>query len=140
MEKSYAKIAFDMDKFPNADYTSDLYSVANGEVTFLEGFVDKRRVESAQMRWVREIEDIFSYENVQLVNAVMTESDWVAMFPQADASEYMAFLGAVAQYPAFCSEYNEQIAHHLWDLEKSCKRELATLIAHIQYESGDKVG
>ena len=63
-QRCSAKIAFDLEKFPNADYTSDLYSVQGGEVTFKEGTVDKRRIESAQMRWVREIEDIFGEVNV----------------------------------------------------------------------------
>ena len=46
---------------------------------------------------------------------------------------------AVAQYPAFCGEYNEKSnLANLDNLRSACRRELATLFAHMIYESGDK--
>lgn len=44
---------------------------------------------------------------------------------------------AVAQYPAFCDEYMP-VGENLYSQSLACRRELATLFAHITYESGDK--
>ena len=51
--------------------------------------------------------------------------------------ETIDFLRAVALYPAFCGEHNEASElFNLEDSEKACKRELATLMAHIVFETG----
>ena len=43
----------------------------------------------------------------------------------------------MAQYPAFCGEYNSENRHkNLRNEIDACKRELATLFTHITYESG----
>ena len=51
--------------------------------------------------------------------------------------DYESFLTAVAQFSAFCGEYNSTtIVMNLDNAEQACKRELATLFAHITHESG----
>ena len=131
-----------MDLFPNADYTDTFneYTVENGEVTFIPGSANQRRIESAQMTWHREIVDIFDHANVQLINTVLPEGDWRAIFPKAEPHDYTVFLRAVAQYPAFCNEFDQDTYQpaYGWTLDHFCKRELSTLFAHIAYETGDK--
>ena len=131
-----------MDLFPNSDYINfrDDYRVENGEVTFTLGSENQRRIEAAYMTWIREIEDIFVHANVQLINTILPESDWKIIFPQAAPQDYMFFLRAAAQYPAFCNEFDHEFYPSAsgWTQEHSCKRELATLFAHISYETGDK--
>ena len=122
-----------MDTFPDSNYEADLYSVETGNVTW-KPTVNKRRVESAQMVWIRELEDIFDQPNVKLVNSIFTEEEWVSIFPAAPDS-YQDFLTAIAQYPAFCNEF-DPIMENLFTLDLACRRELATLFAHIIYESG----
>ena len=52
---------------------------------------------------------------------------------------YEHFLKAVAQFPAFCGEYDSTSEEmNLDNEEQACKRELATLFAHITHESGIK--
>lgn len=53
----------------------------------------------------------------------------------ADAHEhytYEAFLRAVAKFPAFCNESNGPLNY---DLDSTCKREIAALFAHMMNES-----
>ena len=92
------------------------------------------------MTWHREIVDIFDHANVQLINTVLPEGDWRAIFPKAEPHDYTVFLRAVAQYAAFCNEFDQDTYPPAdgWTLDHFCKRELSTLFAHIAYETGDK--
>jgi len=73
------------------------------------------------------------FENVDRVKLVFSEADWDETM--ADANEhytYEAFLRAVAKFPAFCNESNSPLNY---DLDSTCKREIAALFAHMMSES-----
>ena len=60
---------------------------------------------------------------------------WTKGFPFANnLYQYSDFIRAVAKYPMFCNEVPSSSASTLEDI---CKQELAALMAHISYESGD---
>lgn len=72
--------------------------------------------------------------NVILVKSILTEDNWNQSFPYASSVyTYANFMRAVAKFPMFCNEVPSASAEILSDI---CKRELATLLAHIKYESG----
>ena len=51
---------------------------------------------------------------------------------------YDQFLRSVAQFPAFCGEFQtDEGIPNTNTQERACKRELATLFAHIVFESGE---
>ena len=110
----WTKIDFQTSLFPNADHTYyhpneplvPLYKVVSGDVTFINPS-EERRVTSAQMVQLDSIADIFQQPNVQLVNSIISEQEWNdELFPRRSSSyTYMAFLQAVAMFPAFCGEY-----------------------------------
>ena len=52
-------------------------------------------------------------------------------------NDYEAFLQSVAMFPAFCNEY-KPIRDNLQNQELACRRELATLFAHMIYETSKK--
>merc|ERR1711971_797719 len=78
--------------------------------------------------------------NVQRVSSIISEAKFNQLFPLADSFyTYGNFLKAVGKFPAFCNEFNADYTGHkinAENLEMTCKRELATLFAHIAYESG----
>ena len=83
--------------------------------------------------------DIYQYENVKLVRSILTLEDFIELFPFGMRLIYHQynFLKAVAQYPAFCGEYRAiQGIYNLSNQRAACKRELATLFAHMIFESG----
>ena len=91
------------------------------------------------MIWRKELQNIYSYSNVQLVNELLTQEDWNFLFPLDDNNAYETFLTAIAQFPAFCSEFRDDGQWpNLQTQEKACKRELATLFAHIIFNTGKK--
>ena len=108
------KIDFQATLFPNADHIYyhpneplvPLYEVVSGNVEFFNQS-EARRVRSAQMVQLEDVGDIFQQPNVQLVNSIISEKDWNdELFPKRTSSyTYMAFLQAVAMFPAFCGEY-----------------------------------
>jgi hypothetical protein len=64
---------------------------------------------------------------------LVSESDWDKLFPiRKPLYKYEGFLKAVAKYPAFCGESN--LANY--DDEDTCARELSTLFAHFNQETG----
>ena len=81
-------------------------------------------------------ERIHNFPNVLMVKDIVSEEIWNNFFPnRKELFKYDHFLRAVAQFPAFCTEYNNVHAN-LDSYTSACKRELATLFAHITYESG----
>jgi len=77
-------------------------------------------------------------ENVLRVKSVLDDSLWSNLFPVADSFyTYEDFLKSVAKWPYFCNEWNEEEAGlNTEDIENTCKRELATLFAHMAVQSG----
>ena len=146
LSKNDAKILFDTEvTFPQADHVaaSREYSVESGVVTFFDPEV-QRRVTSAQMTWIKDIneagEALSTYENVQLIKSFFSFNDWSTYFPLAlEEYTYYRMLKAIAQYPAFCNEYDTGSGQaNLHSKEFACKRELATLFAHIIHETRDR--
>jgi chitodextrinase len=67
--------------------------------------------------------------NVQRVMKILTEKQWHYIFPIADSAyQYIEFLKAVAKFPALCGEIGQT--------QESCARELATIFAHANQETG----
>jgi hypothetical protein len=81
-----------------------------------------------------------NFENVQRVKQHLSENQFDELFPIRDKDfyTYNGFLRAVAKFPAFCNDFNEETDDvlNIKDIDQVCKRELSTLFAHIAYESG----
>ena len=81
---------------------------------------------------------------MQRVASIFTQEDWEYIFPyRLPGYDYEFFLEAVALYPAFCNEfklfYSEPEAGYFNNLssqDQACRRELATLLAHIVQKTG----
>ena len=105
-------------------------------------FVDeatKQRVQAAQMVQLADIGDIYKQANVMLVSSILSENDWDNLFPERhEKYGYWAFLKSVAMYPAFCNEF-KPARDNLQSQELACRRELATLLAHMMYETQEMV-
>ncbi len=72
--------------------------------------------------------------NVRRVMNILSEEKWDTLFPIAKSQyTYEKFLQAVALFPKFCGEQGAYIGE---DKDTTCKRELATLFAHMTYTSG----
>ena len=99
------------------------------------------------MTWIKDLGHIYDYPNVSLVNNILSEEEFNDLFPDRNYSfletqkykylEYGHFLTAVAQYPAFCGEFVTNAAANLDNASTACKRELATLFAHMTYETSE---
>ena len=74
------------------------------------------------------VSDYKSKENVKRVMRVMSEDSWNELFPiRNKLYTYDGFLHAAGKFEAFCGETNV----HGYDLDQTCKKELATLFAHF---------
>lgn len=72
-----------------------------------------------------------SLPNVQRVKEVMPLSIWDNWTQNLDSIySYESFLRAVSKWPAFCGETYEPMGY---DLDQTCKREIATLFTHIEH-------
>jgi len=61
----------------------------------------------------------------------ISENNWEFLFPLRDKIySYKNFLKAVAKFPHFCGEET-----NIGDLDISCRRELATILAHWGHET-----
>jgi hypothetical protein len=90
----------------------------------------KRRFSSA-IALEGEPDDFISFENVKRVDKILGEDDFDKLFPLRNKNTYTyeGLLKAVGKFPAFCDESN--LSGYGKDLDKTCKRELATLFAHM---------
>jgi chitodextrinase len=71
-------------------------------------------------------------DNVKRVERIVSINKWRSFFPLADASyTYHNFLKSVALFPYFCKLYDTEA-----NSERICRKSLATLFAHIAFESG----
>jgi hypothetical protein len=72
--------------------------------------------------------------NVKRVINIISGEKWKQIFPIAKPQyTYEKFLQAVALFPKFCGEQGSYIGE---DKDTTCKRELATLFAHMTYTTG----
>lgn len=73
-------------------------------------------------------------DNVQRVMGIISESTWNSVFPLKNSIySYEKFLQAVAKYPSFCWEVG---TNSTYNVDTTCRRELATLLSFYAYESG----
>lgn len=72
--------------------------------------------------------------NVERVKGFMSEARWDVFFPAAlGVYTFENFLKAIAKFPYFCNDVSPDSS---LTLDEACKREVATLLAHIKHESG----
>jgi chitodextrinase len=118
--------------------TSTGYKFTNG-VPGSDDTLTNRRITSPHALAESQLSDWETKANVQRVTSHLSEDAFDFFFPLADSLyTYENFLKAVAKFPAFCNEYNEDLSGlNTEDIDNTCKRELATLFAHIAYESGN---
>ena len=113
------------------------YAIKNGQLKWLADS-RRRQVESATMLPLEQVKsgDIYDLPNIKLIDSIIGAEEWDNLFPRRiPRYTYDKFLHAVAQYPAFCNEFQVKDAN-LRDQEVACKRELSTLFAHMIFESG----
>jgi len=81
--------------------------------------------------------DYGTKENAERVKRIFSENDFNKAFPKKDEFyTYGNFIKAIAKYPAFCNEFNSKSTNsNLSDIEEACKRELSTLLTHIEINS-----
>ena len=92
----------------------------------------ERRIISARLESGPGVQNEDKY-NVRRIMEVFCEEDFEHLFPNHDhLYTYESFVVAAGLYPKFCGESDPSLA--LSETE-ACKRELATLFAHIIYES-----
>ena len=76
-------------------------------------------------------------DNVKEVMKVFTEDDFTTTFTSAlDIYTYDNFLRAACKFPMFCGEISSHISGTT-TLAEVCKLEVATIFAHMMYESSD---
>ena len=101
-----------------------------------QGITDvmKRRIESTATYQGSVSEQYMQQPNVQLVSSFLTKQAWLYLFPMSiELYQYENFLQAVALYPKFCGEGTPDPDG---SFTTACKREVATLFAHMTRESG----
>lgn len=82
-----------------------------------------------------DISDYRTYTNVKRVMKVFPEDKFNYFFSERDdVYTYEGFLYAVGRFPAFCAETN--LKEEGYDLDDTCRRELSTMFAHINQETG----
>lgn len=74
-------------------------------------------------------------KNVQTILRVFNSNDYAYLFPAANSIfSYETVINAMALYPQFCNEVAD-IYSSTHDQDQMCRAELATLFAHITYQS-----
>jgi len=80
-----------------------------------------------------DVSEYMSFENVKRVTEIVNKEAFDYLFPMRnELYTYEGMLQAIGKFPAFCGESNMYDK----DLDKTCKRELATLFAHFCQETG----
>ena len=91
-----------------------------------------RRIEAATLQSGPGVQNE-DKENVRRIMEVFSEDDFEHLFPQHNRHfTYDSFLVAAGLYPKFCNEDDPSLGLNQADV---CKRELATLFAHIIHET-----
>merc|ERR1711881_283389 len=97
--------------------------VFNGEVISCNEDVDRRITAGKALA---DISNHLEQPNVELVKSILDEDKYNKMFPlRHSVYTYDSFLQAVAKFPAFCGEENDN-----GDLKLSCTKELSALFAN----------
>jgi len=83
-----------------------------------------RRIKAGRPK--ADISDYLEQENVELVKSILSSDKYNELFPLRNSIyTYDSFLQAVAKFPAFCGEENDD-----GDLKFSCTKELSALFAN----------
>ena len=117
----------------NNDWSNTEIGVTNG-VPY--GITDEinQKIAASQVLMGQFPSDYDSQTNVTLVKSIITQDIWNQSFPFNNTLyTYNDFLRSVAKFPMFCNEVDSSTGLSLTD---ACKLELATLLAHISYETG----
>lgn len=116
------------------------YKYTNG-IPGSEDADTNRRIKAPQALPESEMSDYEQNDNVVRVDKLIGIDNWNYWFSLADTGSgmtYENFLKAVAKFPYFCNDHNEaQEGLNTENIDQTCKRELATLFAHIAFESGE---
>ena len=92
----------------------------------------QRRIDSAMLQSGPGVENE-DKENVRRIMDVFREHDWNFLFPMTDRLyTYDSFIVAAGLYPKFCNEDDPSLGLTADDV---CRRELATLFAHVIFET-----
>jgi len=84
------------------------------------------------------VSDYATKDNVIRVKSVFPETDFEDVFSlRKSVYTYEGFLNAVGKFSAFCGEHKlKKTNGDAWTDDDACRRELATLFAHINQETG----
>ena len=118
-------------------------SHVSGGFTFTDGVAShsdeyfQRRITSPIALEEDQMTNYDTKENAKLVKKLFSEKEFNKAFPKKDRFyTYENFIKAVAKYPAFCNEFNSKSTNeNLDDITEACKRELSTLLTHIEINS-----
>jgi chitodextrinase len=98
-----------------------------GGVPYSDDSDVRRRIE-APLALEGSVPDYMTFDNVQRVMRLFPETDYDFVVPERnDLYTYDGLMRAIGKFPAFCGESNLDG----FDLDETCKRELATLFAHF---------
>jgi len=84
-----------------------------------------------------DVPEYMTFENVKRVQRVFDEDQFNFLFPKRrDIYTYDGLLHAIGKYPAFCGEKGPSLPDSDYTLDDACKRELSTIFAHFNQETG----
>lgn len=98
----------------------------------------QRNINAAHALEENEMNGWENFTNVDRVKNHLTSTQFDELFPlKSEFYTYDNFLKAVAKFPKFCDDFNEEAKGlNTQNIDEVCKRELSTLFAHIAFESG----
>jgi hypothetical protein len=117
---------------------------SSGGVNFTNGIPssndDKfnRKITASHALEENQMNDWENFNNVKRVKQHVSENKFDQFFPiKNDFYTYDGFLKAVGKFPNFCDDFNveKDDTLNMKNIDEVCKRELATLFAHITFES-----
>ena len=96
---------------------------------------DMQRLIVAPIAVEGKVEDFMQKTNVKRVERVLGKTGFEHLFPLRNKLyTYEGFLQAVGKFPKFCDEHGDNLKAMTDD--QACKRELATMFAHFNQETG----
>jgi hypothetical protein len=119
------------------------FSIVNGMIE-PDVFTElKFRMEPMETQSYEQAVCYLDQSNVQLIKEVMPYHYYEGIFMSHHADyTYEVFLQAASLYPKFCGEFIQAgtFSYNYDSASKACRRELATLFAHIAYDSATEEG
>jgi len=113
-------------------YSTEVEIGVKKGVPYSEDKEVKRRIK-APMALEGKVPDYKNFENVKRVMRLFPETKYDFVVPERnELYTYDGLMRAIGKFPAFCGESNLDN----YDLDQTCKRELAMLFAHFNQETG----